>query len=174
MEHILSSHYHQSMAYKRIARAGVIFASIAFGFTATSAWAMQPEIETVQLQNARFAINKKYVEQQTQHSGLPEIARATPRHITPHTITAYTSLPGLTDNSPFITASGSHVHSGTVAANCLPFGTKVQLPELFGDRVFTVEDRLHPRKGCGMIDVWMPTYQDAKNFGVQFTTVYIF
>lgn len=90
-----------------------------------------------------------------------------------YTLTSYTSLAALTDSSPFITASGSRVHMGTVAANCLPFGTRIQIPELYGDAIFVVEDRLHPRKGCGMIDVWLPTYAEAKKFGVKHAEVEI-
>lgn len=88
-----------------------------------------------------------------------------------YTLTSYTSLAGLTDSSPFVTASGSRVHMGTVAANCLAFGTRIQIPELYGDAIFVVEDRLHPRKGCGMIDVWLPTYAEAKQFGVKHAEV---
>lgn len=88
-----------------------------------------------------------------------------------YTLTSYTSIAALTDSSPFITANGSHVHMGTVAANCLSFGTRIQIPDLFGDQIFVVEDRLAARKGCGMIDVWLPTYQEAKKFGVKHVQV---
>lgn len=88
-------------------------------------------------------------------------------------ITAYSSTPDQTDASPFITASGTFVRDGIVAANWLPMGTYVRLPELYGEKVFVVEDRMHP-KNAHKVDVWMPTRQDAKNFGVRRTLVEIF
>ena len=88
-------------------------------------------------------------------------------------MTAYSSTPGQTDDSPFITANGSHVRDGIVAANFLPFGTKVKIPELYGDKVFSVEDRMNARYYY-KIDVWMPTYEEAKKFGVKYVEVEIF
>lgn len=88
-------------------------------------------------------------------------------------MTAYSSTPGQTDDSPFITANGSHVRDGIVAANFLPFGTKVKIPELFGDKVFSVEDRMNARYYY-KVDVWMPTYEEAKKFGVKYVEVEIF
>ena len=63
------------------------------------------------------------------------------------TITAYSSTPEQTDSTPFVTASGSMVRDGIVANNLLSFGTKVKIPELYGDKVFVVEDRMHSKKG---------------------------
>lgn len=88
-------------------------------------------------------------------------------------MTAYSSTPGQTDDSPFITANGSHVRDGIVAANFLPFGTKVKIPELYGDKVFSVEDRMNARYYY-KIDIWMPTYEEAKAFGVKYVEVEIF
>ncbi len=82
------------------------------------------------------------------------------------TITAYSSTPEETDDTPFITASGKKVRDGIVATNFLPFGTKVQIPSLFGSKVFVVEDRMHPRM-TNRLDVWMSSKADAKQFGLQ-------
>ncbi len=60
-------------------------------------------------------------------------------------ITAYSSTVDQTDSTPFITANGVHVHDGVVATNALPFGTQIKIPALFGDKVFTVEDRMARR-----------------------------
>ena len=57
-------------------------------------------------------------------------------------VTAYSSTVDQCDSTPFITASGIHVHNGTVAANFLRFGTKIKFPVLFGDKIFIVEDRM--------------------------------
>lgn len=80
------------------------------------------------------------------------------------TITAYSSSRNETDESPFETASMSHVRYGIVAANWLPVGTKLQIPEIFGDEVFVVEDRMNKRYP-NRVDVWMPSKQEAKQFG---------
>ena len=80
-------------------------------------------------------------------------------------ITAYSSTPDQTDCTPFITASGIRVKEGIIAANFLPFGTKILIPELFGDKVFTVEDRMHRRK-TNNVDIWMSSRSKALKFGI--------
>jgi 3D (Asp-Asp-Asp) domain-containing protein len=87
-------------------------------------------------------------------------------------ITAYASVPEETDDTPFITASGEHVRDGIVASNILPFGTKIQIPELFGNKIFVVEDRMN-RRIKNTIDIWMPTKLDAVDFGVAHATVVV-
>ena len=87
-------------------------------------------------------------------------------------VTAYTSDPDETSDHPLITASGGMVRDGEVAANFLPFGTKIQIPALFGDKIFTVEDRTSPKFG-GRVDIWMPTYNKAVNFGIQSAQIVI-
>jgi len=88
-------------------------------------------------------------------------------------ITAYSSTPDQTDDTPFITASGKRVADGVIANNLLPFGTKVRIPQLFGDKIFVVEDRMHSRKGKYQADIWMPEYSQAKNFGAKVTEIEI-
>jgi hypothetical protein len=56
------------------------------------------------------------------------------------TVTAYSSTADQTDSSPFITANGKNVKDGIVACNFLAFGTKVKFPDMYGDKVFTVEE----------------------------------
>lgn len=85
-------------------------------------------------------------------------------------MTAYNSEPGQTDDSPCITANGfnvcAHGIEDTVAANFLPMGTKVKIPDHFGDRVFIVRDRMNVRYQ-NRIDVWMLKRTDALKFGVK-------
>lgn len=88
-------------------------------------------------------------------------------------ITAYSSTVQETDNDPFITAAGTEVREGIVANNLLPFGTKIRIPELYGDKIFVVEDRMNSKKGYYHIDIWFPSYWEAKNFGAQTTYVEI-
>ncbi len=87
-----------------------------------------------------------------------------------HTITAYNSEAAQTDDSPCITANGfnvcEHGTEDTIAANFLKFGTKVRIPELFGDRVFVVRDRMN-RRHADRVDVWMNNRQDALKFGIR-------
>jgi len=86
--------------------------------------------------------------------------------------TAYSSTPDQTDSSPFITANGSFVRQGVVAANFLKFGTKVRIPEVYGDKIFVVEDRM-AKKNSHKIDIWMESRAQALEFGVKYLTVEI-
>jgi 3D (Asp-Asp-Asp) domain-containing protein len=85
-------------------------------------------------------------------------------------ITGYSSTPEETDEDPFITASGDCVHDGIVAANFLPFGSKIRIPEIYGDEIFVVEDRMHPRKKQ-QIDIWFPSKQEALEFGARYSYI---
>ena len=78
--------------------------------------------------------------------------------------TAYSSTVDQCDSTPFITANGTHVYDGTLAANFLKFGTKVRFPALYGDKIFTVEDRMRSNT---KVDLWFPTRQEAINFGAR-------
>lgn len=86
---------------------------------------------------------------------------------------AYSSTRDQTDGSPSVTASGTKVHDGTIAANGFVFGTKLRIPEYFGDKVFVVEDRMHTRWGKKKIDVWMTDRAAARNWGVRTVTIEI-
>ena len=81
-------------------------------------------------------------------------------------VTAYSSTYDQTDASPFITANGTYVRDGIVACNFLPFGTKIRFPEYFGDKIFTVQDRM-AKKNNQKIDIWMPSRAIALQFGVK-------
>jgi len=88
-------------------------------------------------------------------------------------ITGYSSTTWQTDDTPFITASGKYVEDGIVANNMLPFGTRIRIPELYGDKIFIVEDRMNPRKGHYNIDIWFEDYYQAKEFGAKTTYIEI-
>lgn len=87
-----------------------------------------------------------------------------------HSMTAYNSEAAQTDDSPCITANGfnvcKHGIEDTVAANFLPMGTKIRIPDLFGDRIFVVRDRMNKRY-TDRVDVWMLSRADAMKFGVR-------
>jgi len=88
-------------------------------------------------------------------------------------VTAYSSTPDQTDDTPFITASNKVVEDGIVACNFLAFGTKLRLPELFGDKIFVVEDRMHQKFSSDHLDIWFPDRETAQNFGVKETIMEI-
>ena len=88
-------------------------------------------------------------------------------------ITAYSSTAWQTDDTPFITASGKTVEQGIVANNMLAFGTEIRIPELYGDEIFVVEDRMNQKKGYYHVDIWFPDYWQAKDFGAKNTYIEI-
>lgn len=82
-------------------------------------------------------------------------------------VSAYNPLPEQTDSTPCITASNKNICDGehaVIAANWLKFGTKVMIPEYFGDTVFTVEDRMNPRYPYN-VDVLFYDKGEARTFG---------
>lgn len=82
------------------------------------------------------------------------------------TVTAYSSTVEQCDSNPFVTASGTRVRDGIIATNLLAFGTKVKFPSLYGDKIFTVEDRMSQRF-TNRADIWFESTQQAKQFGVR-------
>jgi 3D (Asp-Asp-Asp) domain-containing protein len=91
-----------------------------------------------------------------------------------YTMTAYNSEVAQCDASPCITANGfnvcEHGIEDTVAANFLKFGTKLRIPELFGDKVFTVRDRMNSRY-TERVDVWLLHKDNAIDFGVKYPLI---
>lgn len=82
------------------------------------------------------------------------------------TMTAYTSAPWECDDSPFVTADGSRVRDGVVAVNFLKFGTRIRIPELYGEKIFEVHDRMHKRF-LNRLDIWMPNVSEGRKFGIK-------
>jgi 3D (Asp-Asp-Asp) domain-containing protein len=107
---------------------------------------------------------------QTHDSTAPVAIQSLVSEVVP--ITAYTSDPAETSDHPLITASGNMVRDGIVAANFLPFGAHIQIPAIFGDKVFVVEDRMNA-KFNDRVDIWMPNVKKAINFGIQHTKIVI-
>ncbi len=100
----------------------------------------------------------------------PGAPRATASREYTVSLSAYSSTPDQTDDSPFITARGTFVRDGIIAANFLPFGTRVKIPNIFGDKIFIVEDRMNKRYWHN-VDVWMPERADALKFGRKTTVI---
>ena len=103
---------------------------------------------------------------------IPSEASKPERKLVRAVITAYSSREEETDDTPLITAAGTKVRPGVVAANWLPLGAKIRIPELFGDQVFTVEDRMHARMD-GKVDVWFSSTNEALRFGTKSARVEI-
>ena len=87
-------------------------------------------------------------------------------------VTAYSSSEDETDSTPHVTASGTRTRDGVIASNLFPIGTQLKIPELFGDKVFVVEDRMHERF-TDRLDVWMPSKWRAWTFGKRLAEVEI-
>jgi 3D (Asp-Asp-Asp) domain-containing protein len=125
---------------------------------------MQGAVEHRDLDHNDVAYYSSALINQNPVSSFPETVRVT--------ITAYSSREEETDSTPFITASGSHVRDGIIAANWLPFGATVRIPEYFGDKEFVVEDRMHHRFG-ERVDIWFASTEEALRFGVREASVEI-
>jgi 3D (Asp-Asp-Asp) domain-containing protein len=88
-------------------------------------------------------------------------------------VTAYSSTIEETDENPFLTADESSVKEGIVASNLLEIGTKIRIPEIFGEKIFIVKDRMNKKKGKYQIDVWFEDQKKALEFGVKKTYIEI-
>ncbi len=103
---------------------------------------------------------------------VPKIAKAEELWL----ISAYDACMKCCGKTDGITASGKHVEYGYIACNWLKFGTKVHIKGL---GIFTVQDRgaksLFGSKTNHIkhIDVYLPTHQQARQFGVKYLKVTI-
>jgi 3D (Asp-Asp-Asp) domain-containing protein len=104
---------------------------------------------------------------------LPEAGLGNPTYTITVMATAYNSDPAQTDDTPFITASGTTTRPGVLAANFLPFGTLVKIPDHFGDQIFVVEDRMNPRYDK-RIDIWMEEGPEARQFGLRTVAIEVY
>ena len=78
-------------------------------------------------------------------------------------ITSYNSVPAQTDDTPFITASGTHVHDGTIACPYeYAFGTTVSIE----GKKYTCEDRMN-RKYPDRFDVWLANTASSSEWGIK-------
>lgn len=87
------------------------------------------------------------------------------------TVTAYSSSPDETDDTPFITADGSHVTRGTLACpSRYEFGQKV----LIDGEIYTCQDRMAARyRNLEHFDIWMPSKAAALAYGTKQITITI-
>ena len=76
-------------------------------------------------------------------------------------VSAYTSDPAETDDTPFITAGNTKTRIGIVANNSLPCFSKVEID----GKVYSVEDRMNRRYGKNHFDIWFSQKSEALEFG---------
>ncbi|GEA33359.1 3D domain-containing protein [Clostridium diolis] len=96
-------------------------------------------------------------------------------------LTAYSDDPRCSGKWKSQTAMQTTTRIGVIAApSNIPLGSKMYIPELENykpDGMFDVEDRggaIKVKKdGTYVIDVWVPSYEEAKQFGRKTTTIYL-
>lgn len=85
-------------------------------------------------------------------------------------VTAYSSTPDQTDDTPEIMASGKKVYPGAIACpRKYAFGTRVEI----NGKQYVCEDRMHIRFD-DRFDIWYPTRQEAKNHGIKELVVLVY
>ena len=124
------------------------------------------------LTNANKQFNPQIVTTTKIISSLP-INQNKPYYTTYITATAYTSRAAETDDTPYIAAWGDHVFWGMVASNKFPKGTKIQIPDYFGDKMFIVLDRMNTRY-YHRLDIWMPEINQAKQWGAKYIKIKVY
>ncbi|MBT4153111.1 MAG: 3D domain-containing protein [Candidatus Magasanikbacteria bacterium] len=109
-------------------------------------------------------VNAQEVPEESEPGEFPESGERSARYTNWVVATAYSSDPWQTDDTPCTPAMGSfdlckhYEENGvedSIANNCLPLGTKVRFPDLYGDKLFTVRDRMNARYGCNRVDFWV-------------------
>lgn len=146
-----------------VALLGYVLIPLAFGFVAP-----------VSAEDRAVALSVASMQNKTVPYGqLPKAKLTGPFSIKVVTASAYNSVPWQTDSTPFTTASGTTVRHGVLAANFLPIGTQVTIPDLYGDQIFVVEDRMNARYRNN-IDIWMESVTDARKFGRRSVTINVY
>ena len=123
--------------------------------------------KTPQKQDFKGKVGTLFIEGGSAVKGIVQPAEIRVETLGVKVITAYSSTPEQTDSTPFTTASMTQVRDGIVAYNCLPFKTRIRIPELFGQKIFVVEDRMNKKWGCSRIDIWMEETHEAIKFGIK-------
>ncbi len=104
-----------------------------------------------------------------------EVVRTIKKAVITGYSSAWDETTGIPGKPGFITASGFDLRElkdgeGVVANNYLPFGTKIRIPDLFGDTIFTVQDTGSPNhfSTVNRFDVYFPGElgkKEAMKFG---------
>ncbi len=135
-----------------------------------AATSLTPQTAIIANVNAKIENQTAIVQEAPQLLAKPRVAEI--REVRTMYVTAYSSTPEETDDTPFITASGITVHDGIVATNELPLKTKIRIPALYGDKIFIVEDRMNERMK-NKVDIWMATKEQAIKFGIKKVEIHV-
>lgn len=143
-----------------------------------------PQTVSAQEEGGFFSALKNMFTTSTEDEPVFPVAESrTPRRTIWVIVTAYSSTVDQCDSTPCITANGFDLCQAyaeqkltdTIAANFMKFGTQVRLPDIVPDQIYVVRDRMNTKyNGQNRIDVWMPTRELAKNFGVKRVKMEIF
>jgi 3D (Asp-Asp-Asp) domain-containing protein len=154
----------------------VVFLQFVFPQSTSASFLVRFPIENVYLSAPNSNITAPFISNEAYHQTLQynQILKNQydVKKIMKVSVSAYSSTVDQCDSTPFITASGTHVRDGIIAANFIPIGTKVRFPEIYGDKVFIVEDRMNARYYY-KADIWMQTREQAKQWGVKYLTIEI-
>ena len=150
-----------------VTRLPALYWKVSLAIVILSAYVLFPQVMLAQEFNEELE-KQEYVVLET----LPEVGYRDPTRTKKIIVTAYSSTPDQTDSTPFITANGTRVRDGIVAANSLPFGTRVRFPDIDPEKIYVVHDRMHPRFSR-RADIWMESREEAIRFGAQYTTIEI-
>lgn len=109
----------------------------------------------------------------------PEIGERMPIRTIWVVSTSYSSDPKQTDSTPCLPAMNYDLCASaeegivdSIAANFLKLGTKVRFPDLYGDKIFTVRDRMNARyNGSNRIDVYSAVLDENGNLDVVSSTL---
>lgn len=152
--------------------------------TPTTAYAQSSAVSTAVKSVMNFFSTKNAVAEDVAVANVfPVVEDREPARVIIAVMTAYSSEVAQTDATPCIPADWKYNlcenyekygEQNTIAANFLPMGTKVRFPDLYGEKVFVVRDRMNARYGMGRGDIWMPTKAEAKQFGVKKVTMEIY
>ena len=143
-----------------------------------------PQVVSAQEENGIFAVIRGIFTTSTDNDAdFPLSEDRAPRKTIWVIVTAYSSTVDQCDSTPCITANGFDLCKAyaeqeiadTIAANFLKFGTQARLPDIAPDKIYVVRDRMNTRyNGQNRIDVWMPTREMAKEFGVKRVKMEVF
>lgn len=138
--------------------------------------AVNLETKRIVLSSFPLQVSNAPAEAAEEPAPFPVVENRAPLKTITVTATAYNSLAGQTDSTPCMPAMHTfdlckfyeeNGFGNSIAANFLPLGTQVTFPDLYGDKIFVVRDRMNARYGYGRVDIWMHEKADAKVFGVK-------
>ena len=147
-----------------------LFASSSVSAKTVSSMTVSDSAYTSTSPVASRAWTDMFVNDEVVEAPAPEPVPVKPVKIDYVDITAYRAVMAECDSDPLVTADGTAIGAfpglNILAANHLPFGTKVRIPEYFGDKVFEVRDRMNARY-THRIDILMTDAKEVNQWGIR-------